>query len=299
MSEVEELKVFLAVATQRSFVAAARVLMMTPPSVTRAVGALEDRLGVQLLLRTTRQVSLTAAGAAYAARVAPLVAGLAEAAAELREDQGDAAGLLRISAPMSMGERLLPEVVAQFRILHPKVRLALNLTDRLIDIVAGEVDLAIRISRQPKDKLTIWRRLAPVQRLLIAAPSYLAAEGVPAAPEELSRHCCLAYDADGGPEVWDLSRQGQRRRVTAGQRISSNNGDLIAKMAVQGEGVAMLPRFIVAEDLAAGRLVPVLEGWSPPQLWLTLYYPPYDRLPLRVARFSDFFETYATETMTL
>jgi DNA-binding transcriptional LysR family regulator len=299
MSEVEELKVFLAVAANRSFVAAARGLAMTPPSVTRAVSALEERLGVQLLLRTTRQVSLTAAGALYAARVAPLVAGLAQAAEELREDQGDAAGLIRISAPMSMGERLLPEVIAQFRILHPQVRLALNLTDRLIDIVAGEVDLAIRISTQPKDKLTIWRKLTRVQRLLVAAPAYLAAEGTPADPQELSRHCCLAYDADAGPEVWDLTRGGQRRRVTAGQAISSNNGDLIARMAVQGEGVAMLPRFIVAEDLAAGRLLPVLEGWTPPQLWLTLYYPPYDRLPLRVARFSEFFETYVTETMVV
>lgn len=296
MSEVEELRVFLAVAAQRSFVAAARVLMMTPPSVTRAVGALEDRLGVQLLLRTTRQVSLTSAGAAYAARVAPLVAGLAQAAEELREDQGDTAGLIRISAPMSMGERLLPDVIAQFRTLHPKVRLALSLTDRLIDIVAGEVDLAIRISAPPKDKLTIWRKLTRVQRLLVASPAYLAAAGVPEVPEDLTRHCCLAYDADTGPEVWDLSMGGQRRRVTAGQAISSNNGDLIARMAVQGEGVAMLPRFIVAEDLAAGRLEVVLQGWHPPQLWLTLYYPPYDRLPLRVARFSDFFETYVMET---
>lgn len=296
MNEVEELRVFLAVAAQRSFVAAARQLMMTPPSVTRAVGALEDRLGVQLLLRTTRQVSLTSAGAAYAARVTPLVEGLARAAEELRESQGETAGLIRINAPMSMGERLLPDVISQFRILHPNVRIALSLTDRLIDIVAEEVDLAIRISAPPKDKLTIWRKITKVQRLLVASPLYLAAEGRPETPEDLTRHCCLAYDADAGPEVWDLSRGGQRRRVTAGEAVCSNNGDLIARLAVNGEGVAMLPRFIVADDLAAGRLRVVLEGWQLPQLWLTLYYPPYDRLPMRVKRFSDFFETYVTET---
>jgi DNA-binding transcriptional LysR family regulator len=295
MGTLNAIQIFLAVAEHRSFVAAARHLAMTPPAVTRAVSGLEAQLGVQLLLRTTRQVSLTSAGAAYAARVAPLIKGLAEAAEALHEGHGQAAGLIRINAPMSMGERMLPEVISQFRTLYPQVSLALTLTDRHIDILTESVDLAIRISTQPKDKLTIWRKIAKVRRCLVAAPRYLAQFGTPESVEDLARHCLLSYDAEAGPETWDLTQGAKHRRVVAGDVLSSNNGDLIAKLAVNGEGIAMLPHFIIDEHLESGALQQVLQDWQPPQLWLTLYYPPYDRLPMRLVTFSDFFERYVTE----
>lgn len=297
--DLEAIRVFLAIAQHHSFVAAARELGMSPPAVTRMIGALEQKLGVQLLLRTTRQVSLTSAGAAYAARVGPLAAALDEAAEDLRAGQGAVSGRIRINAPMSMGERLLPDVVSQFRTLYPQVAVALTLTDRLVDVVAEKVDLAIRISGPPTDKLTIWRKICRVHRVLVAAPAYLAGNGDPAEPEDLARHVCLAYDAESGPETWDLGRAGRRRRITAGEALSSNNGDLIAKLATNGEGVALLPRFIVDDHLASGALRLVLPEWTPPELWLTLYYPPYDRLPARLSVFSDFFETYVTETRPL
>lgn len=295
MEDIDAIKVFLTVAAHRSFVAAARHLVMTPPSVTRAVGALEDRLGVQLLVRTTRQVSLTSAGASYAARVAPLIAGLASAAEDLRARQGETAGMIRINAPVTMGLRILPDVISQFRTLYPKVTISTTLTDRMIDIVAENVDLAIRISAQPKTKLTIWRKVAKVNRVFVGSAKYLDSHGLPDSPEDLSRHCCLAHDADAGPEIWDLSSGSKRRRVTAGEAFSSNNGDLIAQLAVNGEGIAMLPQFIVQEALARGDLRIVLPNWQPPQLWLTLYYPPYEKLPIRLATFSDFFERYVNE----
>lgn len=297
--ELEAVRVFLAVSEHQSFVAAARHLGMSPPSVTRMVGVLEERLGIQLLLRTTRQVSLTSAGAAYAARMRPLVAAFDSANEDLQTVEGESSGLIRINAPMSMGERILPDVVSQFRILHPRVRVALVLTDRLVDIVSEDVDLAIRISVQPRDKLTIWRKLCRVHRGLVAAPDYLTRRGLPESPEDLADHACLAYDAEAGPELWDLACGAKRRRVAAGETLSSNNGDLIAKLAVNGEGIALLPRFIVDGMVAEGKLRWVLPDWSPPELWLTLYYPPYDRLPPRLALFSDFFETYVTETRPL
>ena len=296
MRSLTAIHIFLAVAEHRSFVSAARHLAMTPPSVTRAVSALEAELGVQLLLRTTRQVSLTSAGAAYAARVAPLMKGLDEAAQALHEGQGQTAGLIRINAPMSMGERVLPDVISQFRTLFPRVSLAVTLTDRHIDIVSENVDLAIRISTQPKDKLTIWRKITTVRRCFVAAPRYLAQAGVPESVDDLRGHCLLSYDPDSGPETWDLTNGAKRRRVVAGDVLSSNNGDLIAKLAVNGEGIAMLPQFIVDEHLLSGALTRVLPGWHPPQLWLTLYYPPYDRLPMRLMTFSDFFERFVTGT---
>ena len=299
MGELESIRVFLAVVDQQSFAGAARQLGLTPASVTRTIAALEDRLGVQLLVRTTRQVSLTSAGAVYAARVAPLAEGLAQAAQDTREAQGIASGRVRVSAPMSLGLRVLPAVLSRFAALYPRTHVALNLSDSFVDIVEEDYDLAIRISGPPGDKSTIWRKICPVPRLLVAAPGYLAARGAPQDPADLAGHACLGYRADARDEVWDLSKGAARRSHRAAGRFSANNGDVLARLALDGEGIALLPRFIVEEDLAAGRLAEVLPGWSAPGIWLTLYYPPYERLPLKVAAFSDVFEAHVREARSL
>jgi len=299
MGELESLRVFLAVTEQRGFAGAARALGMTPASVTRAVAALEERLGVQLFKRTTRQVSLTSAGAVYAARVAQPVAALADAAEATRESQGLTSGLIRVSAPMSLGLKVLPTVLSQFAAIHPQTRVALTLSDSFIDIVEDDYDLAIRISGPPTDKSTIWRKISRIPRLLVAAPGYLTARGTPAVPGDLGAHLCLSYSDGPGPEEWKLSRGQSHRTHLAKGAFCANNGDFLARLAVNGEGIALLPRFIVADALAAGRLVPVLPDWEVPEIWLTLYYPPYDRLPLRVATFSDFFEHHVQETRPL
>lgn len=299
MGELESIRVFLAVAELGSFAAAARHLGLTPASVTRTVAALENRLGVQLLVRTTRQVSLTSAGAVYAARVAPLSRGLAEAADETREAQGITSGRIRISAPMSLGLKVLPAVLSQFATLHPQTHVALNLSDSFIDIVEEDYDLAIRISGPPSDKSTIWRKICRVPRVLVAAPDYLTARGTPQTPDDLAEFACLSYAAEAREEIWELSRGASRRSHRAKGAFSANNGDFLARLVMNGEGLALLPRFIVADDLEAGRLTRVLPDWSTPEIWLTLFYPPYERLPLKVATFSDFFETYVKETCPL
>lgn len=296
MGEVEAIRTFLTVAEQSSFSAAARLLGMTPASVTRTVSGLEEQLGVQLLLRTTRKVSLTSAGAAYAARVAPLVDGLARATEETRDLQKVTAGSIRVSAPMSLGMKVLPTVLSQFSIIHPKTSVAIELSDRFVDIVEDNYDLAIRISGPPTDKSTIWRKIRPVPRLLVASPSFLAQNGRPKVPEDLATLECLSYHDQSKTETWELSRPGQTRTVEASGRFSINNGDFLCRLAVAGEGVALLPRFIVEDELRAGSLVEVLPGWTTPEIWLTLYYPPYEHLPLRVATFSDFFEAFVKES---
>lgn len=299
MGELEAIRVFLTVAELESFAGAARQLGMTRASVTRAVAALEERLGVQLLVRTTRQVSLTSAGAVYAARVGPLAEGLAEAAEQTREAQGVTSGLLRISAPMSFGLKVLPFLLPAFRRQHPLIRIALRLSDRFVDIVEEDYDLAIRISGPPTDKSTIWRKLCPVPRVLVAAPAYLEEKGIPETPDELADFTCLGHDAEAREEIWELTRGGSHRRHRVEGPFTANNGDFLARLALKGEGIALLPRFIVKEDMEAGRLVEILPEWSAPETWLTLYYPPYEQLPLRVAAFSDFFETYITKTRPL
>lgn len=299
MGELESIRAFLAVAERRSFTAAAHQLGMTPASVTRTVSALEVRLGVQLLLRTTRQVSLTSAGAAYAARVAPLAQALAGAAEETREQHGITAGSIRVSAPVSLGVWVLPAVLSQFAAIHPRTHVALSLSDSFIDIVEEDYDLAIRISGPPGDKSTVWRKICKVPRVLVAAPSCLLARGVPESPDDLTRFPSLGYGDEARAEVWDLQKGQFRRSHEASGIFSANNGDLLARLALQGEGIARLPRFIVEAELASGALVAVLPDWSSPDIWLTLYYPPYARLPLRVATFSDFFEVYVKETRPL
>lgn len=294
MGELESLRVFLAVAKQGSFAGAARQLAMTPASVTRTVAALEESLGVQLLIRTTRQVSLTGAGAVYAARVAPLSHGLSEAIEETREAQGIASGVIRISAPMSLGVKILPPVLSQFATLYPQTHVSLTLSDSFVDIVEGDYDLAIRVSGPPDDKSTIWRKIRQVPRVVVAAPGYLSSRGLPQSPDDLTEHSCLSYGAQ--PEHWEFSKGPGRRTHRATGAFSSNNGDLLARLVVNGEGIAFLPRFIVDDDLSAGRLVEVLQDWDTPPIWLTLYYPPYEKLPLRVATFSDFFEGYCRES---
>ncbi|QRM57621.1 LysR family transcriptional regulator [Sinorhizobium sp. BG8] len=299
MNDLNGIRIFLAVAQQRSFVAAARQLSMTAPTVTRAVGALEEQLGVQLLLRTTRQVSLTSAGAVYAARIEPLVRQFDQVAEEVREQHSDAVGLIRINAPLSLGQHLLPDVLTGFRVEFPGMSVSLSLTDRFIDIVSEDFDLAIRVSEPPRDKSTIWRKICRVRRILVASPGYLATFGTPRTPEDLDGHTCLAYDEEAISETWELTSAGRTRKARAGKLLAANNGEIIARLAENGEGIALLPHFIVEDALAAGRLEQILPDWKPPELWLTLYYPPYDRLPMRLTKFSDFFENYVTHIRPL
>ncbi|HEY9038995.1 MAG TPA: LysR family transcriptional regulator [Roseovarius sp.] len=299
MGELESIRVFLAVAELESFAGAARQLGMTPASVTRTIAALEDNLGLQLLVRTTRRVSLTSAGALYAARVTPLAQGLADAVEETREAQGMTAGRIRISAPMSLGLKVLPTVLSQFATLHPQTHVAVNLSDSFVDIVEEDYDLAIRVSGPPTDKSTIWRKICKVPRVLVATPDYIAAKGRPQTPEDLAGFACLSYQSDAHEEVWELSKGANHRSHKANGTISANNGDFLAQLVMNDEGIALLPRFIVAGDLDAGRLIAILPDWAISEIWLTLYYPPYNQLPLRVATFSDFFETHVKETCAL
>jgi len=288
MDEFKALRTFLMAAQRHNFAQVARELETTPASITRTIALLEKRLGVQLFVRTTRRVTLTSAGAAYAARLRPAMQAVDAARTELLDAHRADAGTLRVNAPMSFGMRVLPDVLSAFQVLHPKIQLEVALTDEMVDIVDADFDLAIRISGPPSDKFTIWRKICAVERLLVAAPDTPFVDV--GHPNDLPREACLAFSTDSREEVWELANGNSRARVTAGRPVSANNGELLSTLAMTGQGVALLPEFIVADALAAGQLVRVLPDWAPPQIWLTLYYPPYQHLPPRVAAFSDFFE---------
>ncbi len=279
---------FLLAAEKRNFAQVARELDLTPAAVTRAIAALEDDLGVQLFVRTTRQVSLTTDGAVFAAQIKPAVEALDDARKDVRNAHKADQGRLRISAPTWFGKAVLPPILSGFRRLNPKISFEISLSDGLVNIVDDDYDLAIRISSQPSDKFTIWRKIRVVPRILVAAPGSRYAEMQH--PSELTSDDCLAYSDDSRGENWVLSDGVSSMTLSAGRAFSANNGEVLADMAADAAGVAMLPGFHVSEHLRTGRLVHVLRGWAPADLWLTLYYPPYQALPPRIALFSKFFE---------
>ena len=295
MGEIEELRVFLAVAEEQSFVGAARALGLPPPSVTRSIAALEDRLGLQLFIRTTRRVSLTPAGADYAAEVDPLLQSLGRATETLRERHGDTAGLIRLNAPLAFGTQTLPGIIAQFRILHPQVNFSIVLSDSFVASVDDSFDMAIRISQAPREVSSIWRKICRIDRVLVASATYLKARGRPDHARDLASHVCIAHDSQGRSETWELENDsGETYRHRAGGVLAANNAALMTELARCGEGIALLPRYIVEADLATGTLQQLLPDWRPPQLWLTLYYPPLERLPARLNLFSEHVVTSLT-----
>lgn len=292
MMDLKPVRVFLEVASLQSFAATAKSLRMTPASVTRIVAKLEDDLGEQLLLRTTRHVSLTSTGALVAARYRPLIEAFDQVEQDLEREIQPHRGKLSINAPMSFGLRIMPKLVESFRLAYPNINLNIRLTDQLVDIVSETCDLAIRISDPPTDKSTIWRKLCEVPMQVVAAPSLFERHPIPKSPDDLNHEICLSYGEEDTPEVWRFENGAMKRTFTAGRTIHSNNGDLLYQFARSGVGLVMLPGFHVTKGVAAGEVIRVLEDWALPPLWLSLFYPPYEALPPLVATFTEFFEAY-------
>lgn len=299
MQDIKPVRVFLKVVELSSFAAAGRSLKMTPASVTRIIAKLEEDLGQQLLVRTTRQVALTSAGAIVAARFGPVVESFDNVANEITRSARPDRGRLAINAPMSLGLRLLPSLFDRFRLAYPNISLNVSLTDTLVDIVEENCDLAIRVSGPPSDKSTIWRKICEVPRQIIAAPSLFERMQKAEVPDDLNPVFCMSYSATGRTEPWELRKEGMKRTVSTGSDIISNNGDFLYSLAKSGNGMALLPDFIVREGITQGEVVTVLGDWSVAPLWLTLYYPPYETLPPLVATFTDFFEAHLREVPEL
>jgi DNA-binding transcriptional LysR family regulator len=297
MNDYKAFRIFLLAAEKRNFAQVARELDMTPAAVTRAIAALETDLGVQLFVRTTRQVSLTTDGAIFAAQVQPAINALENARKDVMNAHKSDEGRLRISAPTWFGKAVLPPILSAFKERYPKMSFEISLSDGLVNIVDDDYDLAIRISSQPSDKFTIWRKIRVVPRILVAAPGSRYADMQH--PSELSPDDCLAYSGESRRENWVLSDGASSMTISAGRAFSANSGEVLADMAADGAGVALLPGFNIAEHLRTGRLVHVFKGWTPPDLWLTLYYPPYQALPPRIASFSKFFEEQLPAHMTI
>ena len=249
------IEVFVGAVRRGSLSAVARHMGMSPTMAARHLDDLEARLGTSLLTRSTRRLSLTGAGEAYLDRAERLLGDLSEADAEAAADTASVEGNLRLSAPAVFGALHLPGLLAEFKRLHPGIRVELGLDDRVVDLLEERWDMAIRIG-QLSDSSLRARRLAPVRTVVCAAPAYLAARGTPRRIVDLADHDCLGYTLSPRFRVdeWAFGRDGQHRVRVSGS-LTANNGQVLAGAAIAGHGLLYGPRFIVADALADGRLV--------------------------------------------
>lgn len=287
--DVEAWAIFARVAELRSFSAAAEALGLSNATVSKAITRLEHRLGLTLFHRTTRSLSITPSGQSLAGRAAALLSD-AEAAEECaREEATGPRGLVRIAAPMTFGithiAPILPELLRQC----PGLSVDLNLSDTTIDLIESGIDVALRIGTLADSSLKA-RRLADIRVILAAAPSYLAAHGEPLTPADLETHSCFTYSNADRPDRWVLvSDDGQRTVVRARGPLVTNNGEAMLPALVAGQGIALLPEFILRRDIEAGRVAHVLPGWSGPHAALHLVMPSSGPRPARVSAVIDFF----------
>ncbi|HEY4177483.1 MAG TPA: LysR family transcriptional regulator [Kofleriaceae bacterium] len=255
------LELFAAVVEHASFSAAGRVFSLSPSAVSRAIDRIEERLGVRLLLRSTRALTLTAEGQAYLQMARRILTDLDDAEQQIA-DQGAPRGRLRISAALSHGRLCVVPLLGEFTTLFPHILVDLSLSDQLVDVAGGQADVAIRFGPLA-DSTLVARRLGESRRVIIASPSYLARHGKPRRPEDLHDHNCLNFSFRRAEPVWPFVRKGTQFSLTVKGAIEANNGDTLAQLAVAGIGIARVGRFSVEAEIAAGRLVPLFENMNP------------------------------------
>lgn len=247
--------VFAEVVESGGFTEAARRLGVSKASVSRQISALERRLGAQLLRRTTRRMSLTEVGELFHARCLRVAEEAEAAERSVGDMQAEPRGEIRLAAPMSFGHLHVAPLLPAFLERHPKVRIHLDLTDRMIDLVREKFDLSIRISAALPESSYVQRKLCSIQLVMCAAPTYLTHHGTPRSPEDLRTHNCLGYGSP--PQRWTLARE---QRVETSGNLSVDNGDGLRSAALAGLGIVYLPSFLVGPDLRAGRLVRLLPA---------------------------------------
>ena len=285
MDRLTQIEAFVSVATRGSLSAAARVEGVTPAIIGRRIDALESRLGVRLLLRTTRKLTLTFEGQAFLEDCQKLINELANAEAAVSLGGVQASGYLKVSAPAGFGRQHVAPLVGDFMKVNPEVRVNLNLSDRLVDLINENIDCAIRIG-ELTDSSLVGVRLGEMRRMVVASPAYLVAHGVPRTPANLARHNCLSLGQQRG---WVFRDPESSETVTC--KVSGdfecNDGAVLHEWALAGRGLAWRSLWEVGRDLKEGRLTSVLDAWQAPPMGIYAVFPERRHLPLRVRLFID------------
>ena len=291
MDRLKQIEAFVSAATRGSLSAAARVEGVTPAIIGRRLDALETRLGVKLLLRTTRKLTITFEGQAFLEDCQKTLNDLANAEAAVSLGSVRASGQLRVSAPSGFGRRHVAPLVGGFMLGNPEVRVNLNLSDRLVDLVNENIDCAIRIG-ELTDSSLVSVRLGEMRRMVVASPAYLVAHGVPREPADLAAHECLSLGQQRG-WVFRDPQSGEVDTIKVGGSFECNDGAVLHEWALAGRGLAWRSLWEVGQDLKEGRLTSVLDAWQAPPMGIYAVFPQRRHLPLRVRLFVDLLkETY-------
>ena len=284
---MDDLDVFVAVVDAGGFTAAANALEMTVTATSRRIKTLEQRLGVRLLNRTTRRVSLTEAGQVYYEQARLLLADLRDTEAQLSQLSKEPIGQVRVTAPVSFGAKRLAPLVARFARQHPRLQVQLQLDDRFVDIVDAGLDIALRIG-YPQDSSLVMRSILPIPRYVCASPDYLARHDRPEKPTDLIKHNCLHYNNVSIRDEWTFNGSNGLEVVEVQGTFCSNNGDALCTAATEGLGIVLLPDFIVEENLRAHKLERLLQGFEPPPFDLFALYPSRQFVPTKIKLFLDY-----------
>ncbi len=288
MDKLKQIESFVAVAAKGSLTAAAASEGIAPAVVGRRIDALEERLGVKLLLRTTRRITLTHEGSAFLEDCQRLLADLANAEASVSAGGVKASGYLRITAPAGFGRRHVAPLVPSFVAQHPDVSVSLNLSDRLVDIVNEGFDCAVRVGDLPDSSL-VSVRLADNRRLCVATPQYLARAGTPKHPNDLARHDCLTLSTDASQtRGWAFTLDGEVTHLRLNGRLDCNDGQVLHDWCLAGLGIAWRSTWEVESQVAAGALVSVLDEFAAPPNGIYALFPQRKHLPLRVRLWVDY-----------
>ncbi len=284
---VASMRVFAAVVDAGSFAGAADKLDLSRGMATRYVAQLEAHLGVRLLNRTTRKLSLTEAGTDYYQRATQVLAMVEEAETSVAQEASIPRGTLRVTSSQAFGVRHLGWAIAEYLQRYPGVQIDVTLNDRVVDLVEEGFDLAVRVGARIEPGL-VARKLAPARMVACASPGYLKKHGAPKSPEELDKHNCLSYAYWSLQNEWQFRRKGVERKVRISGNLRGNNGDILSTAAIEGLGVILHPSFLVYEALREKKLVRILSDWKVDDLTVFAVYPNRKFLPPKVRSFIDF-----------
>jgi len=298
MDRFLEMQTFNAVVDAGSFVKAADALDMSKAAVSRYVVDMETRLGVRLLHRTTRRLSLTDEGQVFYSRSKELLAELAEAEEEITSRSHAASGLLRINAPFTFGVLHLAPLWGAFRSQHPKVKLDVTLADRLVDLVEEGYDVAIRIARLDNSTL-VSKRLASTRMVLCASPQYLALQATTKEPADLAQHAVISYSYWSTRDEWHFDGPQGPVSVKTQPCISTNSGDTCRAAALAHQGVILQPSFLVGPDIKAGALIELLPQFRSIELGIYAVYPTRKHVSAKVRALIDFLAAHFAQTRAL
>lgn len=297
MDRLREMEVFVRVVETGSFSAAARDLRLGQPAISKAIASLEDRLRVRLLVRSTRKLAPTEAGTAFYERALRAIVEANEADAAARGAGAGLEGRLRICSPTTFARLHLVPKLGTFLDAHPKLRFELIMDDRIIDLVAENVDAALRLGTLTDSALRA-RKLAQAERLVVASPAYLARRGVPHSPADLHEHDGIIYGQSSGGQEWLFRRGTSETSLRLTTRLTLSAAEGVREAVLAGQGFAITSRWMFAPELQSGAVIPVLTEWTLPPMELWILYPSGRLTSAKAKAFVNWFESVIHDSTT-